>query len=191
MAPLQALVSEFGPVASSRWFGTADRVELALLARLAGPVLEVGCGPGRLVEALIREGTMALGIDVAPIAVRAAFRRGVPVLNRCVFDPLPGEGDWASAVVLDGSIGIGGDPRSLLARVHELLRPDGVVLVEVEPPGSGLVRRVLRDGAPWACVDADHIGGLARQAGFAVITSEWLGGRCFAWLGRGPSGPWG
>lgn len=182
MAPLPSLVTEFGPDVASRWFGAADHLERGMLRRLAGPVLEIGCGPGRLVEALIGEGTMALGIDVAPAAVHAAFRRGVPVLNRCVFDPIPGEGDWASVVLLDGSIGIGGDPGRLLRRVHAVVRAGGVVLAEVEPSGVGLVRRVLRDGAPWACVDADHIGAVARAAGFAADSIETCGGRWYAWL---------
>lgn len=182
MAPLQSLVSEFGPDVASRWFGAADHLERGMLRRLAGPVLEIGCGPGRLVEALIDEGTMALGIDVAPAAVHAAFRRGVPVLNQCVFERIPGEGDWASVVLLDGSIGIGGDPCRLLRRVRAVLRGDGVALVEVGPPGSGFVRRVLHDGAAWARVDTDHVGALAAAAGFASMSLETHGGRCYAWL---------
>jgi hypothetical protein len=34
---------------------------------------------------------------------------------------------------MDGNIGIGGQPESLLRRCAELIRPDGVVLVEVDP----------------------------------------------------------
>jgi len=184
MAHLPALAAELGPEVSARWFGAADQTERGLLRRLAGPVLEVGCGPARLVEALIGDGVLAMGIDIAPAAVTAAFRRGVPVLNRCVFDPLPGEGDWASALLLDGSIGIGGDPCRLLARVRAIVRPGATVLVEVEAAGAGLARTYVSDRFPWACVDADHVTPIAEEAGLSTSALESLGGRWFAWLVR-------
>ncbi|MDP9442781.1 MAG: hypothetical protein M3P34_11540, partial [Actinomycetota bacterium] len=53
-----------------------------------------------------------------------------------VFGALPGEGRWATALLIDGNIGIGGDPVALLRRVAELLRPAGVVLVELDAPGA-------------------------------------------------------
>ena len=59
---------------------------------------------------------MALGIDVTPAArAAAARRRRRRVLRRCVFDRVPGEGRWRTALLLDGNIGIGGDPVALLA----------------------------------------------------------------------------
>jgi hypothetical protein len=36
-------------------------------------------------------------------------------------------------LLMDGNIGIGGDPADLLRRCAELVRPDGLVLVEVDP----------------------------------------------------------
>ena len=54
----------------------------------------------------------------------APLRLGGPALRRSVFDPLPGEGRWGTALLLDGNIGIGGDPRALLAPDwRELRRP--------------------------------------------------------------------
>ncbi|HEY3143875.1 MAG TPA: class I SAM-dependent methyltransferase, partial [Acidimicrobiales bacterium] len=54
----------------------------------AGPVLDVGCGPGRLVHALLARGRAALGIDLSPSAVAEAKARGALVLRRDVFAPL-------------------------------------------------------------------------------------------------------
>ena len=174
-----ALVSDRGEriaLAVDRWHTDADAVERALLAAVPDPVLDVGCGPGRMVAALVAEGRIALGVDPSPAAVAAAARRRAPALRRSVFDPLPGERRWGTVLLLDGNVGIGGDPVALLARAASLLRPGGVVLAEVEPPGSETgvhtVRVESAAGAgpwfPWARVGADRFGDLARRAGLRV-----------------------
>ncbi|MGH9215053.1 MAG: methyltransferase domain-containing protein, partial [Acidimicrobiales bacterium] len=101
-----------------RWHGPPDEVELALLDTLPDPVLDVGCGPGRMVAALGAAGRPALGVDPSPAAVAEAVRRRAAVLARSVFGPLPGEGRWGTVLLLDGSIGIGGDPEALLNRAR-------------------------------------------------------------------------
>ena len=80
--------------------------------------------------------------------VALARRRGAAVLEADVFGPLPGEGRWATCLLFDGTIGIGGDPTRLLARCRELTGPGGRVLAEVEPPGTGLAppHRLVRAG---------------------------------------------
>jgi hypothetical protein len=96
-------------------------------------------------------------------------------------------------LLLDGNIGIGGDPVSLLTRAAELLRPEGIVLVEVGPPGSrttSLQVRMERDAArsapfPWALVGIDAIGQLAEDSGLHLDDS-WQGGdRWFSQLAIG------
>ena len=109
--------------ALQRWLGPLTAADTAVLDRTRGPVLDVGCGPGRHVLALARRGRLALGVDVAPAAVRVARLRGAPAIEACVFERIPGAGTWGSALLLDGNIGIGGAPVALLARLRELLRP--------------------------------------------------------------------
>ena len=41
---------------------------------------------------------------------------GGPALVRSVFETLPGEGRWDTVLLMDGNIGIGGDPAALLGR---------------------------------------------------------------------------
>ncbi|MGH9267707.1 MAG: SAM-dependent methyltransferase, partial [Acidimicrobiales bacterium] len=121
-----------------------------------------------------------------------ARAKGTAVLERSVFVALPGAGRWPSALLLDGNIGIGGNPAALLGRVAALLAPDGRLLVELEPPGAGIQAieaRLERGGAAgpwfdWALISVDAIDAVAGPAGFAVTTRWEGGGRWFAQLDR-------
>jgi SAM-dependent methyltransferase len=182
------------PLAVQRWRDDATPDERALLAACPDPVLDVGCGPGRVVLAVAHTGRAALGIDTSPAAVHEADSRGAPVLLRNVFGPLPAEGRWGSVLLWDGNVGIGGDPVRLLRRARELLAPDGVAVCEVEPPGQPtevLDVRVCADDMagpwfPWARVGVDDIPALAQAAGLTVDAVQYRAGRWFAWLRRRP-----
>ncbi len=175
-----------------RWHGPVLAEEATILARAESPVLDVGCGPGRHAAALRSFGHDALGIDSSAAAVRAARRRGADALHVSVFGPVPDPGRWATALLLDGNIGIGGDPVTLLARIHRLLRPEGRVFVEVEGPEMASRRfqaRVRHAGGagrrfPWASVGAADIASVAARSGF-VTDDVWCEqGRWFAELRR-------
>jgi SAM-dependent methyltransferase len=157
-----------------------------LLARCAGPTLDVGCGPGRLAGALAHIGRPALGIDISETAVRLARRRGATALRRDVFDRVPGEGRWHHLLLADGNIGIGGDPARLLRRCRGLLRPAGGVHVEASAPGttgwSGPA--VAEDGSrlPWACVPVDDLAMLAAATAMRLLDTWTEADRWFATL---------
>ena len=175
-----------------RWLGAAGAVDERVLERAVGPVLDVGCGPGRHISALARRGVLALGVDVSPAAVRLARARGATAIERSIFDRLPGAGTWGSALLLDGNIGIGGRPAALLERVAGLLAPGGRLLLELDPPGAGTVTRQLRlerggtasEWFAWAHVGVDALDGHAAAAGLAVHDRWCDGGRWFAAAAR-------
>ncbi|MFJ5552195.1 class I SAM-dependent methyltransferase [Streptomyces sp. NPDC093225] len=182
------------PLEVERWCADADGADGSVLARCRGAVLDIGCGPGRLVAALAERGHRALGVDVSPAAVHRTVRRGGTALCRSVFDPLPGERRWDTALLVDGNIGIGGDPVALLRRTARLLAPGGRLVVEtagVEVDERCEVR--LDDGRgglgtpfPWARVGPAALRRHAGRAGWAVTGAWTAAGRCFAELALRP-----
>jgi SAM-dependent methyltransferase len=177
----------------ARWLAPADAVDLDTLDRAIGLALDVGCGPGRIVAGLADRDCFPLGIDIAPTAVAMTRARGLNALRCDVFAHVPGEGRWSTIVLLDGNIGIGGDPLALLRRACVLLAPGGRVIVEAHPDRSvddrQRVRFVVSDQVvgpafPWAYVGSDAVVGYARTTGLRT-TEHWMNGdRAFVLLER-------
>ena len=119
-----------------RYLGPADESDVRVLDGLTGPVLDVGCGPGRHLHALAARGVFALGVDLSTVAVELAVGGGGRAMVGDIFGDVPGGGTWRSALLLDGNIGIGGRPVRLLERVRNLLDERGVFVVELDPPGT-------------------------------------------------------
>ena len=179
------------PLPLDRWLGPLRQVDAGVLTWAAGPVLDIGCGPGRHVLALARRGELALGVDISPAAARHARDRGAWVLLQSVFDPIPGAGHWRTALLLDGNIGIGGNPAALLLRLRALLADDGRVVCELDPPGSVTRSELmaLENEAgvrstwfAWARVSVDGVASLARRVGMRLEERWEDGGRWFAVL---------
>lgn len=177
----------------ARFLARADRVDRRILRLTRGSVLDVGSGPGRMVREATRRGRRSLGIDVSPAAVEIARRADLPVIRRSVFESVPGAGRWDTVLLLDGNIGIGGDPVTLLTRCADLGALTGVVIVEahrdvgrdelfeavVLHPGGG-----RSDAFPWAHVGADAVSTYAATAGLVARRRVRRGGRTFVMLTR-------
>jgi glycosyltransferase A (GT-A) superfamily protein (DUF2064 family) len=70
------------PLDVSRWSGAADVVDMLVVTRCEPPVIDLGCGPGRMLQALSESGRAALGVDMSSGAVGLSMARGGRALRR-------------------------------------------------------------------------------------------------------------
>ncbi|MEU4091553.1 methyltransferase domain-containing protein [Streptomyces sp. NPDC026673] len=185
---------ELLPLDIERWCAAPDTADTTVLNRCTGPVLDVGCGPGRLVAALSAQGSRALGVDVSPAAVARTRHLGGAAVRRSVFDRLPGEGRWGTVLLMDGNVGIGGDPQALLTRLRTLVAPGGRLLAEAAPHDEDerLTVRVEDDQGrhgrpfPWARLGGTALLDTAEATGWIPAGRWTAAGRPFVELHR----PW-
>jgi SAM-dependent methyltransferase len=186
-ASVRSLDGTLEPLPLDRWLGHADAADLAATALAEPPVVDLGCGPGRHLAALREAGKRGLGLDLSPVAVSIARRRGGDAIHGDIFGSVPGAGRYRTALLLDGNIGIGGAPEILLRRTRELLAPGGAALVELDPPGRPTcttrirleAHGVVSEWFAWARVGVDGIASLAARAGFEragllAVEERWI-----------------
>lgn len=194
------------PVPTRHWTGGLRSGDESLLARCFGSTLDVGCGPGRLTAALQQRGRTALGIDISSRALSLARAAGAHVLSRDIFGDVPNVGRWTQLLLADGNVGIGGDLPRLLGRCAELLRPGGVLFVELPAAPTGNGAPDTADGAAptgtaddcairledasgrvshwfrWSEPDAAELRRTAAGAGLRQVTAWTSAGRSFLGL---------
>ena len=178
-----------------RWTAVADDVDRLVVSRCRAPVLDVGCGPGRMVQALNEAGVAALGVDMSAEAVRATRARGGLAVRARLAERLPSEGRWGTVLLMDGNIGIGGDVGAVLRRCRQLLTAGGRVVAEVDgSPTRSDTRRVrLTEAATgrsadleWTRMGTEPVKALASRLDL-LLTEEWAaGGRVFLALQVAP-----
>lgn len=192
---------ELRPLPTHRWLGARcsavapddpfdDAFDEAVTQLCTGPTIELGCGPGRLVARLIQRGIPALGIDRSVTAIRLAGRGGAPALLGDVFEPLPGTGLWDTVLLVDGNVGLGGDPLRILGRAAELLARGGRCVAEFDTETIGIRSRWVRlesdqEVGPWfrwASVGVDSADTLAARVGLTLSNVCLIGGRVIATL---------
>lgn len=179
---------------SGRFSGGGDRLlrhTRALLAgrldRLAppGPMLDVGCGDGALLDALETTGRVAVGLEQGDQAVHGRLDvREVEIVD---FDERPGE--WA-AVVFWHSLEHLHQPRAAVRHACSLLAPAGLLVIAVPNRASWQARWL---GDRWLALDlprhlvhlpADALVGGIRESGLKIDrVSYWRAGQVmFGWL---------
>jgi hypothetical protein len=192
---------EVRPLPAHRWLGgrhvpeeseTSDEVfDETVTQMCSAPTIELGWGPGRLVARLIQRGIPALGIDRSATAIRLTGRDGAPALLGDVFEcPHPGMGHWRTVLLVDGNVGLGGDPRRILGRAAELLCSGGRRVAEFDADAVGIRARWVRlesarDVGPWfrwASVGVDSAATLAAHVGLTLTSVRLIGGRVIASL---------
>lgn len=177
------------PLPVARWAGPVDVADESLLVRALGPVLDVGCGPGRLTAALHRRGVEVLGlelVDEIPVLAREA---GAPLHLGDVYGPVPRPRTWQTILLADGNIGIGGDATRLLRRLRTLLAEGGAIVCELHPGAQAPGGMVRLEGLgatsawfPWTLLGKDSLPAVASAAGLIVYETWSMRGRDFASL---------
>ncbi len=138
------------------------------VARLAGhePVLDLGCGRGELLEALLQAGIEARGVDADPAMVEACRRRGLAVIAGDALEVLgqqpPASLGAVTALHLFEHLPAG-TWASLIQAAAAALREGGVLLVECPNPEA------LRVGANLFWIDPTHRVPVHREAAAFVM----------------------
>jgi SAM-dependent methyltransferase len=125
----------------------------AAMRHLRGPVLDIGCGAGRVCLYAQEQGLDALGTDISPLAIETCRLRGVRRAEAVAISELsPALGRFATVVMCGNNWGLMGTPgraRWLLRRFRQLTTPDAVILAE--------------SCNPYATANPDHLDYHARN----------------------------
>ncbi len=152
-----------GPLLGGFYTKIAD--DVAATAGADARVLDVGCGPGHVLERLADRGLDAAGIDLDPAMVaRASARLGSRAeVAEASAAALPFPGASFDVVVTTLSLHHWSDVEAGLGEIARVLRPDGRVLIydfggapaplhgEIEEPGHHLEGSALAlvSDTPW------------------------------------------
>ena len=106
----------------------------------AGSVLDVGCGLGDLLSVFQENGWQCLGIEFNKFAAEFARNQfGLRVIARSIFDFKPDERQF-ECVMLWGVLEHFTHPQVVLNKAYQLLKPGGLLVLEVPSGDSLLVR---------------------------------------------------
>ncbi|MFR9776939.1 class I SAM-dependent methyltransferase [Micromonospora sp. MS34] len=140
--------------------------------RLDGPLLDLGCGPGRDLAFWVERGATPVGLDLSAAMLREAGRVGAPLVQGDLLRlPLctgAVGGVWCSAALLHLPKAVA---PAALAGFRRVLRPGGPLLLSVkEGEGESWARWPGEDADRFfAWYRPDEVEGLLRAAGFAPL----------------------
>ncbi|HBG06017.1 MAG: hypothetical protein A2075_15640 [Geobacteraceae bacterium GWC2_58_44] len=137
-----------------------------------GRLLDVGAGTGILVELALNRGFRAQGIEPSEWMARQAGDKGLPVLAGVLPDERVA-GPFAAVTLLDVIEHVS-DPAGILRSIHDLLEPDGYLLLTT-PDVDSFAARVM--GKRWWHFRIAHISYFAprtielllQRSGFEVV----------------------
>lgn len=147
-----------------------------LRGNIAAPmrVLDAGCGYGRNLVHLLREGCQVFALDADAQAIdhvrqlSASLSTGLPAENFQIgkIDKMPFPSDFADVILCNSVLHFSRDEdhfRAQLAEMWRVLRPGGMLFcrlgsrigMDFEPVRAGIFR--VGDGSEWFLVDEDML----------------------------------
>jgi 2-polyprenyl-3-methyl-5-hydroxy-6-metoxy-1,4-benzoquinol methylase len=145
----------------------------ALPPQSVGPVLDIGCGQGHLVQLMCADGYDAEGVDVSPEQVAMAHAAGVDRVRECDYRRAlaEGAGRLAAVVATDLLEHLGKDEvLESFDRIIEALAPGGVFVARVPnavSPFGGHIRYGDFTHETW--YTERSVQQLSAAAGFASV----------------------
>jgi SAM-dependent methyltransferase len=147
-----------------------ERVAARLATERAVPVVDTGCGTGRLLRLLVDAGIAAVGVDRSLTMLREARgRRRIGGDVRTL--PLPGA--FAGAVAALYVLNHLPDPSAAVAEAWRVLRPGGLYVVSAVSRHDSPEIGALLPPAPPPTFDAELAPGLLHDQGFTVEVDAW------------------
>ena len=144
-----------------------------------GPILDVGCGAGALVEALRRRGLPAAGVDSSPRAAHLTGAGDAPAVCAALPDT-PFAAASLAAVTLFHVLEHVADPAECLLAARRLLQPGGRLFVQLPNAASW---QFLLLGRRWSALDvprhlvhfrAEDLEDLLTGCGFRVMRRKFF-----------------
>jgi SAM-dependent methyltransferase len=96
-----------------------------------GPLLDAGCGGGLFLRMMRERGVRVLGLDYSREAAAIAWRRQKAPSVCATLDAAPFRATSLGAITMFHVLEHLYDPRAYLAAAHDLLEPDGRLIVQV------------------------------------------------------------
>lgn len=161
-----------------REFDEMPEIEREALKLASGRVLDVGAGAGCHSLALQDMGKDVTAIDISPLSIDTAQKRGVEkAMLKDFFSMSADEGKYDTILFLMNGIGIAGSIDALpvfFGKIRELLTADGCVLLD-----SSDIRYVFEneDGSLDINLDDNYYGELEYQMQYKRVKGE-----PFPWL---------
>ncbi|MBI5210481.1 MAG: class I SAM-dependent methyltransferase [Elusimicrobia bacterium] len=115
------------------------RAERAVMRRVKGRVLDVGCGAGRHSLFLQKRGLDVTGIDPSPGALRVCRLRGLRGARRLALSQVGGfpRGSFDTVIMMGNNFGLVESPskaRAHLERLHRATSPDARIIAQTLDP---------------------------------------------------------
>lgn len=127
------------------WTANLDFSTFYIQAKLAGKLLEIGCGSGQMLKVMQNRGWDVTGVDFDPKSVLAASKLGLNVLQGDISQQdFPAES--FDVIVMSHVIEHLPDPIATLRVCHSLLRPNGK-LIAITPNTTGYIHRYFKQSS--------------------------------------------
>jgi SAM-dependent methyltransferase len=130
--------SDYNPASYFAPYRNWPRVERKAIRLARGRTLDIGCGAGRVPLYLQGRGLDVVGVDVSPLALEVARRRGAKDVRELSITRLDSSlGEFDTIVMFGNNFGLFGSPRRarwLLRRFRSMTRRGARILAESRNP---------------------------------------------------------